>query len=378
MELLPLLVTNRLILLSVIGVITFLFFVYKKWKYIVETWDGFMFWNMNFFYRWPLIGRMSSHKKSLHLNTENGWYDGERKLCEDFYPRYKRYASYTEKDYINCKNYLAKAGETGRNPRPLWMWIVLIAFVVGEAAIFSKLILSFAGELSNNDIKWVSWVIAFLLAMVLLFLTEKTGHELYVNTLIKKVKIWHNDDAKSEYKIPRPNLKVSLLNNDLDDNDPDYQQILNRLNGVNVELKPMYAWGIGTAIVVAIIAVIAFIERSALNSDMIETSEIGAYSSYLFYSVVFLAIQAMGVGFAYLYSFASKEGEIAWNLSHKFVSVDDYLKWPHRKADKIAEVAQDRLGHLQKFILKKAPSDEINLAQMHKRTFRAYATQEKV
>jgi hypothetical protein len=94
--------------------------------------------------------------------------------------------------------------------------------------------------------------------------------------------------------------------------------------------------------------------------------------------VVFLAIQAMGVGFAYLYSFASKEGEIAWNLSHKFVSVDDYLKWPHRKADKIAEVAQDRLSHLQKFILKKAPSDEINLAQMHKRTFRAYATQEKV
>lgn len=378
MDLLALMTAYWRIILAVVVLLSILFFLYKKWKYIIETWDGFMFWNMNFFYRCPLIGRMSSHKKSLQTNKDNGWYNGERRLCEDFYPRYKRFANFTENDYLNSKNYLARAGETGRQLRPFWMWLILFAFVVGEAAIFGKLILSFAGELSNNDVKWVSLIIALLLAMALLFLTEKAGHELYVNTLIKKITLWHQDDNTSERKIPRPNLNVSLLNNDLDANGEDYQQILNRLGGVNAEVKPTFAWSIGTSILIAIIAVIAFVERSALNSDMIAESASGAYGSYLFYSVVFLAIQGMGIGFAYLYSFGSKEGETAWRITHKFVSVEDYLSWPTRQANKIAELAQNRLGYLQAYILKKMSNDEHTLADMHKRTFRQYEKEERV
>ncbi|MDD5406226.1 MAG: hypothetical protein PHE73_04690 [Sulfurovaceae bacterium] len=359
--------TYWLLILGIIGLISA-----AVWAY--HNWDDVTFWKMNFLYRWSKIGRMNTHQTSLVRDEESGWYDGEKRLCEDFYPRYSRFANATEKTYENCKSYLSKANEIGRSLRPFWLWIVLWIFVVGEATIFAKLILSFQGELSNNDIKWISVVIAFLLAMVLLFLTDKSGHELYTNSQIKKIRIWYSEDQNDTNKLLRPNLNVRLDNNDIDDNAPDYQQMLNRIKLTNAFVKPTYWWTIGTLSVIAFIAIAAFVERASLNMDMIEESASGAYMSYLFYSVVFLAIQAMGIGIGYLYGFASKEGLRAWRITHRYVSAEDYLHYPHREADRVAQLAQNRLGHLQKYILNKFPesNDEKTLAKMHARTFKAY------
>lgn len=371
MDLLALLILYRYVVIAIVASIAVLYWAFKNWS-------GIMFWSMNFFYRWPFVGRMSIHKRLLHRNNADGWYDGEKRLCEDFYPRYKRFSDITATNYNNCKSYLAQAGETGRKFRSEWIWVVLAMFVIGEAAIFAKLILSFAGELSNNDIKWVSFVIAFLLAMVLLFVTEKTGHELYTNSQIKKIRLWHAEDDTPEHKTPRPNLHVRLDTTSIDLNDKDYQQVLNRIGGINAQVKPTYWWSMGTLTLIVIIAIIAFVERAALNSEMIEESATGAYGSYLFYSLVFLAIQAMGIGLGYLYGFASKEGKKAYLATYKFMSSEDYLRWPKRKAEHVDELAQNRLGHLQKYILKKlSNTDEINIIEdMHNRTFRRHITKQ--
>lgn len=346
--------------------------------WIVRNWDAFIFWKMNFFYRWPFIGRMSTHKVSLLRNEETGWYDGERRLCEDFYSRYSHFNNQSKNAYDDCINYLAKADEIGRAERPLWWWFVLAMFVVAEAAIFAKLILSFAGELSNNDIRWISLIVAGFIASALLFLTEKMGQELYKNSKIHKIILWHSHDKTAEHTLPRPDLNVHLGNNKLDDNAKDYQKILNRMN-TNASVKPSYTWSIFTVLVIVSIATLAFIERAALNADLLmEGSAAGAYASYAFYSILFFIIQAMGIGLAYLYSFSSKEGKRAWKMTHKYINADDYLKYPKYQAKKIAEIAQNRLGYLQQHILKKFPENENEkvIARMHNRTFLSYAAEQ--
>ena len=333
-----------------------------------------IFWRMNYFYRWPIIGRMSIHKKNLYRDLQSGWYNGEKQLCTDFYPMYWKYAEKNEYYFEACRDYLAKAGETGRRLRPKWSWIVLSIFVFGEATIFGKLILSFAGELSNNQIQWVSYIIAFLLAALLLFLTERTGEELYKNTLIKKIIFWHANDQDPMHTIPRPNLQVRLDKNDIDNNDKDYQQILNRLNDVNAEVRPVYYYSIGTLILITIIASIAFIERSSLNVDIISETPGGAYATYAFYSLVFFAIQAMSVGIGYLYGFSSKQGEDAWKETYKYSTVDDYLRPYKRRANYYAYLAQNRLSHLQKYIRNQIQDESTDIKS--EKTFLSYATEQ--
>lgn len=364
-------------IVSVIASLLVLFIGFIIW--IVRNWDKFIFLKMNYFYRWPFIGRMSTHKSSLLRNEETGWYDGERRLCEDFYPRYAHFNNQSKKIYDDCTSYLAKADEIGRAERPLWWWIVLSVFVLAEAAIFAKLILSFSGELSNNDIKWISFIVAFFIASALLFLTEKMGQELYKNSKIKKIRLWHSHDKTAEHSLPRPNLDVHLGNNGIDDDAKDYQKILNRMN-TNASVSPSYTWSIFTVLVIVSIAVLAFIERAALNADLLlESSAAGAYASYAFYSILFFIIQAMGIGLAYLYSFSSKEGKRAWLIIHKYINSDEYLKDPRHQAKKIAEIAQNRLGYLQQYILKRFPENENEkvIARMHNRTFLEYATQQQ-
>ncbi len=347
----------------ILSVITSIVLLYKYWNDI-------FFWRMNYFYRWPLIGRMSSHKKNLHLDAKTGWFDGEKQLCADFYPMYWKYAQKSEGFYEDCKDYLAKASETGRTPIPKLRSIVLWLFVFGEAVIFSQLILAFAGELSNNQITWIAPVIALLIAIVLLFLTEKTGHELYKNFQINKIRVWHASDKEASHNIPRPNLHVRLDKNHLDASDADYQQILNRLDDVNAEVTPTYWNTIGTGILIAIIAIVAFTERASLNVDIIADTPAGAYATYLFYSIVFLSIQAMGIALGYTYGFASKEGKKAWEETHKFLTSDDYLMPYKIKADHYAFLGQNRLSELQKYIrsvIKNEDSEKVD------KTFLAYA-----
>jgi len=351
----------------ILGTIASIVLLYKYWN------DVF-FWRMNYFYRWPLIGRMSTHKKNLHKDVKTGWYNGEKQLCADFHPMYWKYAEKNEYYFEDCKDYLAKAGETGRSLRPWWIWVVLTIFVFGEATIFGQLILSFAGELSNNQIQWVSFIIALLLAILLLFLTERTGHELYKNSQIKKIRIWHASDKEPTHTTPRPNLQVRLDKNDIDSNDKDYQQILNRLNDVNAEVKPTHWYSISTLGLIIIIATIAFIERAALNVDMISETPGGAYATYAFYSLVFLALQGMGIGLGYLYGFASKQGKDAWKETYKHPTVDDYLRPYKIKADHYVYLAQNRLSHLQKYIRNQL-QDENNDIELEK-TFLSYATEQ--
>lgn len=364
-QLLPSLVVATGILVSII-----LF-----WKY----WHDIAFWRMNFFYNWPLIGRMSKHKNSLHQDEKSKWYDGEKKLCADYYPYYKKYLGRNSDFFENCQSYLAKAGETGRKNTPIWLWVILIPMVLAEAYMFGLVVGSFLGNLTGNQVTQTAYIFAFLLAVGLVPLTKKTGYEWYNNSLIKKIVTWRNMDRENGVAANlRPNTQVRLDNNNIDANDKDYQQILNRLNSVNAEVKPSYGYTVVTIFVLATIAIISFVERAALNQDITDQTPVAAYATFFFFSLLFLIIQLIGILAGYTWGFASKQGEEAWKYTHTFLNVGEFIEYFDSKKEFVANIAQNKLSELQTSILNERYNGAASrTVSVDGRTFLAYAKEQE-
>ncbi len=347
---------NWVVLLAVVIITTVLIWTIKKYlndKYAIS------FWIMNAFYNWPLIGRSSKHKKDI--TTDNGWTSGEIKLCEDYYFEYDRKRSLNDNYYNLSRDYLSKAEEIGRKPIPFWVWFLLVSLVFAEAVIFGKLILTFVGEFSTNEVKIFSLLVAFLLAIILVWITDRTGTEWYKNSKIKKIKVWQATEDGDNKSVPIPNTQIGIQTSYLDNDDKKYKQLLNRVANLNATVSKSYGFTLVAIILISAIAIIAFIQRATLNVDTINETPYAAYATYIFFSLVFLFIQMIGIYVGYHYSFVSKEGEKAWRSIYKYNTADEFYRPIKTKTEYIKSQAQINLGKLQKYLNDKHEDLDIEL-----------------
>ncbi len=142
-------------------------------------------WWTDFWVVFPFIGKMNKWKQDVHdLSTPSAWaYEGmpaaERQLCSTYLDSsVKKHPIATEQIFHNAQEYLKITHQTGITPTSSWMWLLLIVLTVAEAAGTGLLIAPFvASEITGNQMIWIGYVIALVMAAGLLGLTHFAGSQ---------------------------------------------------------------------------------------------------------------------------------------------------------------------------------------------------------
>src|SRR5689334_3403855 len=94
---------------------------------LVRFWDRVSLWYLNLWYSLPFIGKLARLAR-VHRAPAPGddWHQSERTLCND----YKTFVRVKDRrQFLECKTYLKKAGDSGRSPLPFGIWVLIAVLV---------------------------------------------------------------------------------------------------------------------------------------------------------------------------------------------------------------------------------------------------------
>lgn len=139
----------------------------------------------DFYYTFPLklfgnIGKLKRLKDATERADDrrtwkNGMSEAENTLCADYSGHIK--AAQSHEKFENAREYLAITNQAATRPLPAWRWGVLFLLTMGEAVGTGFLISPWvSSKMSAHDIQFAGWIIAGVLATVLLLVTHKAGH----------------------------------------------------------------------------------------------------------------------------------------------------------------------------------------------------------
>lgn len=369
---------NRLLLGSILSLVIAGFLIWKNR-------DELRFWWFNFKYGLPVTGELSKLAKDYESKDKNNCRLSEKQLCQDYMVHYDRFASKNADYYNNCKSYLGKVDERNRSPLPWYVAILTVTLVFVEAMGFSYVLAGWTiPGASENTQEYGAVGIAFMISVILVLFTHWAGHELYQNSLIDKVRTWWLKDSsatKPTTLIPSSN-RVSLEDNHLDDDQPNYIQMLNRIDA-NASVTKRWIITAITAIIITIVAIGAtYVRGQVLEKTMIEevqgqndnyygdmpsavsqtqsdadkqalndkqsADKKGGWGTFIILAFIFVFLQFLGILFGYKWGFGGKESKHAWKDSHAFTTRESFVTFFQRKSNNIAKIAQGRLTELHK------------------------------
>src|SRR5574344_135056 len=406
-----LLVTQRLlisiILLSLITAVI-----------IMKYWDRVKFWWTCTWYSFPVIGKISKLSKDITSVDEKGWFSSETTLCSDFHRYYDRFDKDPE-HYDRCKSYLSKADELGRKPFPLIMWIVVFALVILEALGFAYVLAGFTIPGASESLQqYGAFGIALIISIILVGFTHWTGHEIYKNGILKKIRTYFQNDRIEERKNLIPDNMVDINNTLKDKDEKIYIQLLNRVKDANANATSSWMISIITAIFVVVIAIGATYVRGqvlekqlieeksmtqtnvyeqSLPTSLVQTQESadtkafdeaqdsdrkGGWATFIVLAVLFVFIQLLGILFGFKWGFVGKESQIAFEDSSGFRTKQDFINYFKRERDNIVKIAEQKLKLLQQRMYQKGNMISTSAKEMDMlktkdyRTFKEYVKNE--
>lgn len=370
---------------------------------IIVNWYEFRYWMMKVRLRFPGIGRIASWVKNPgdreQPSEKNpnaiGFNNSERELCEAYQTYYLDHQP-SEANFRRNQDYLAKIDEDGRREKGFGLWTLIIILMVIEASAFGFALAPFALTLATpNTAIAGAFAIGLVISIIALFLSEFAGRQLYLNSVVGKIMSYENM-RRGQDMIKTHNITID--NTHIDDDLPHFQQMLNRVKVPKDGEMPAkrYTVLIGYGIFITVLAVAAFwVRTETLNaqeaqlvenppavtqsaddfpasggaeddfpmpSDMNSMSESVAGKSaqdqidamhraslvtFAVLSVLFIFIQVTSTFLAYMFGFAGTHSRKAWELTHKFGSAADFMRYHESRARSIAHDAQSSLGKLQ-------------------------------
>ena len=252
--------------------------------YVITHWQQTKFWWLNVVYGFPIIGKITTMSRDRGFDENHKWFYSEERLCRDYYNHYERYDKDSE-SYDEAKNYLHAAGELGRKPTPMLIWVMIFVLVIVEALGFAYVLAGFtipgASEATQQK---GAFGIAIMMSILLVWLTHMTGEEIHKNTLIKKIRSWYKNDNPngSNWRDLKPDEAPITIDNTLhDEKSPNYIRLLNRLD-TNDSVSTSYLKTILTMLFVIAVAVGAtYIRDQVLEQDLASShdSAINIFSS---------------------------------------------------------------------------------------------------
>ncbi len=380
---------------------------------IMKYWDRVKFWWTCTWYSFPVIGKISKLSKDI-TSRDGNWFSSETTLCSDFY-RYYNFKGANPEHYDNCNDYLKKIDESGRKPFPLIMWIVVFALVILEALGFAYVLAGFTIPGASESLQqYGAFGIALIISIILVGFTHWTGHEIYKNGILKKIRTYFQNDRIEERKNLIPDNMVDINNTLKDKDEKIYIQLLNRVKDANANATSSWMISIITAIFVVVIAIGATYVRGqvlekqlieeksmtqtnvyeqSLPTSLIQTQENadtkafdeaqdsdrkGGWATFIVLAVLFIFIQLLGILFGFKWGFAGKKSEEAFNYIDGFDNKQDYIEYYKRKKESISRIAEQKLKLLQQRMNQRgiqisSSADEINLLiTKDNRSFKEY------
>lgn len=394
---------------------------------IYKMWEKVSFWWLRVLCHIPVFGKITRLSKNHAYDPDKGWFSSEREICAEFHPYFEK--SDVKPDFFDdCSSYLRKVQETGRKNLSMIGWIMLSVMVFIEAMGFSYVLAGWTIPGASESLKEQgAYGIAILISGLLVFLTHHTGHEQHHNSLIKKIRTWYTQSGEQNHKMI-PNTKVSLDNELVDGDEPEWKQLLNRLSA-NDKVTPTNKTTLMTVVFIVIIAIGSTYVRgqtlesttaeAALNpadNSMYGTTEFsnadpyalspttvpdellgaqqeadhdaieakktadskGAWTTFIMLAVIFVFLQLMGIIIGYKTGFAGKESSNARSFIGRFRTRDEFSAYHERKRNQIAQQAQKILEKLQSRLVENAQNTNIdgvainNLKNTNGRNFYAY------
>ncbi|NVJ90404.1 MAG: WVD2 family protein [Methylocystaceae bacterium] len=383
-EILTFLSTYRLAISLILVLLVTTIILIKWWSEVK------LFWKSTF-YSMPIIGKTKKLAQNA-ARASDGWYHSEKVLCEDFYSDIRDIAADPEM-YDKAKSYLSKVQENGRKNLSIFMWIVIIGLVFVESLGFAYILSGYTlpGASEGLQVKGALGI-AFLISAVLVWLTHAAGSEMHKRGLIKKARVWWNHDNDPDRPALKPQGYPTLEKNEEDDQAPQYIQIINRLDTNAQVTQGTPIWTMIAFLAILVIAVGATVVRyeTYKQEKVAETSFVGSertgelsleslmdkslpsdltapqkeadnratqekedaadtanFTTFAILAVLFILIQAMGIGIGHRYGFAGKESKLARQIIGNFKSRSEYESWFERKKAAITMVAQKHLTNLQ-------------------------------
>lgn len=165
-----------------IAAVVTLFFVWKR--YTDDLWWA------DFWVCVPLVGKMRRWKQQTHgIENVATWQDAglppaEESLCSTYIDKLPKV---DQRVFERASEYLKITHPNGRSPMSAFMFVALIVLTIAEAAGTGMLIAPFvASEITGNQMVWIGYVIATVMAVGLLGLTHAAGAAVYKRSAIRK------------------------------------------------------------------------------------------------------------------------------------------------------------------------------------------------
>jgi len=360
---------------------------------VIKWWDEVRYFTLNFFCSLPLIGHIARLSRSHEARRKGTggliWHPAEEALCGKFYQHHS--TSNRDADfYKRCVNYLNKVDERGRKPTSLVLWLCSIALVILEAFIFALVLSPFiANNISANQAELSAIVVSVLIGVILVPATHLMGTQLHKNTLLSKIRYWHKEaKLENNAKALVKNTEVSLENSRIDDDEPSYLQMLNRVQH-GIGAKPQYVQTVVTLFLIITFAVGAYFIRAATinaaeteavnGTPFSQTSPVNASPfdlpqqavddnqqadkkavsevrenrvfasklTFIILSVIFIGVQIIGILIGYSRSLVGIESRLAAKYIGNFSSSDEFAAWYAMQRERVERDAQDKLASLQ-------------------------------
>ena len=369
---------------------------------IIVNWYEFRYWLMKVRLRFPGIGRIASwvknpgdREKPSDTNPNAvGFNTSESELCGAYNTYYQDHLP-SEANFRRNQDYLAKIDEDGRREKGWGLWTLIIVLMLIEASAFGFALAPFALTLATpNTALGGAFAIGLVISIIGLFLSEFAGRQLYLNSVVGKIMSYEN--MRRGQDMMKTHI-ITIDNTHADDEMQPFQQMLNRVKVPKNGEMPAKRYGVLIAygIFITVLAVAAFwVRTETLNaqeaqlvenppavtqsaddfpasgaeddfpmpSDMNSMSESVASKSaqdqidalhraslvtFAVLSVLFIFIQVTSTFLAYMFGFAGTHSRKAWELTHKFASAADFVRYHESRARSIAHDAQSSLGKLQ-------------------------------
>lgn len=289
--------------------------------------------------RIPLVGGMArlSKQQGLARKWDGTWREGELQLCHLF----KGYLSDVHRDTFNhYLSYLAKSGDLGRAPAPVWLEGLLAVLVAVDAIALSLVLLP--ASMLGTTAELATAGVAGLTGLLLLHCMRQAGAQAYRNHVVR------------ECRRQLPGGSAALLagveevqaHRPQDDDDGDAPQV-QRLRRVGTETGTQ-------AIVVAVVLLLvvggysvllhlkqqateaasetaateAAVGRAAAPPRAIllpTAAREAAKRADLFLGVLLLATLLVGASVGYRHHLAGKQSLAAYRATRGFTSYEQYV-----------------------------------------------------
>jgi hypothetical protein len=357
-------------------------------------------------YHWyslPLLGKLARLAR-VHRAPQaaDDWHQSERTLCND----YKRFVRVKDRrQFLECKTYLKKAGDSGRRPLPFGIWLLIAGLVFVEALGFSYVLAGWSvpGASENRQVQF-SYGLAFVFSVILVAFTHFAGHELYRSNTIRHALKERSHDRLNTGAIRSQSWDLEESLNDparsqsADDTQPAYTQLANRVGA-----QPTYMVTVLTLIAIFAVASFSTVVRNktfeheqneesagqvdpnfgAVPAELAATQTAAdqkatvegkmlaheaSLTTFILLAILFVFLQILGILFGMKWGFAGRESAKAYALSggKRFATFDDYRAY---HLDYVVDLAQSKLESLRQRMTAKSESNGWPMPQFTRKGF---------